>query len=218
MHFVKGVLYVIHDDDVDRTTDKIGSIYDMHHEEIYTLDASRLRTDYDKPLGAHLGFNLKIPTLENVLYATAKWNGVVDIELKGKNCGRPTAALLQAFISRETWWHVDRFIISSFLTKELVDFHEVMDNNGYKGFAYARLLRTSEVPEPILTVPADLPVSIFGANKRSITGDFVKALHLCNKEVMAWVVDNQKEANELMALGIDYIGTNRPDLVWSNAP
>ena len=54
-----GILYVIHDDTVDRTTDGTGFVRDLHSRDINMLDSGSW---FDKKY-----FEQRIPTLESIL-------------------------------------------------------------------------------------------------------------------------------------------------------
>ena len=79
VHVVDGQLVVIHDDDVDRTTDGQGRLSDYSMAELRSLDA---------------GAGERIPTLDEVFDALPAHIGV-NVELKGAGTARPVAASLE---------------------------------------------------------------------------------------------------------------------------
>jgi glycerophosphoryl diester phosphodiesterase len=180
-----GHLVCIHDATVDRTTDGTGAVRDMTLETLRQLDA---------------GKGERIPTLEEAIQ-TVRGRAVLQIELKGEGTVPPTLSALE----------------SAGVTPE-----EVL----LTGFSTAHL-------EEVRARRPDLPVShLFGdpppdaveraqsvgarslaINQKHITPEWVDAAHNAGLEIRAWNPDTREDMKRMLVLGVDGMGSNRPDLL-----
>ena len=97
---------VIHDDTINRTTNKNGTVSSM------TLKALKSAT---------IESDLEIPTLSEVLDLIDK-NCIVNIELKGNHTGEAVSKIIEHYILEKNW-HYDHFLVSSFDWVALLDLH-----------------------------------------------------------------------------------------------
>jgi glycerophosphoryl diester phosphodiesterase len=195
-----GVPVVIHDNRVDRTTDGHGAISEMTLAEVKRLDA-----------GARFGDRFrgeKIPTLAEVLNGPGK-RGIVNIELKsGKlsNVGLETAAIAQAIEQTDA---VDRVIVSSFNHFALHRIH-ALDADLPLGFLYFNRVPISfpyAAARPLASPTALHPRFVI------VTSGFMKWARGKGYKINTWTVDDPDEMRRLIALGIDSIMTNKPDVL-----
>ncbi len=103
-----GVIVVLHDDTVDRTTDGTGRVSDLTLAEVKSLDAGYSYTRDDGATHPFRGQGLEIPTLAEVLEAFPREYMV--IEIKGTD---PSVAADYAAVLRE-YDAFDRTITASF--------------------------------------------------------------------------------------------------------
>jgi glycerophosphoryl diester phosphodiesterase len=195
-----GVPVVIHDNRVDRTTDGRGAVSDMTLAEIKRLDAG---AKFDAKFRGE-----RIPTLEEVLSTVGK-RGIVNIELKsGKlsNVGLEAAAIARVIEETNA---VDRVIISSFNHFALHRMHDV-DARLPTGFLYFNRVTVS-FPY-VETRPLARPTAL---HPRSVvvTPGFVRWARGKHYQVNTWTVDEPEEMRRLIALGVDSIMTNKPDVL-----
>ncbi|MDI3289245.1 glycerophosphodiester phosphodiesterase [Polyangium sp. 15x6] len=197
---------VLHDEDVARTTDGAGPASEKRFSEIRELDAGY---GFQDPDGAHpfRGRGIRIPTLAEVL--TSLPGVPLNIELKADE-----AALVSA-----VQWVLDRHdgrervlltaepgslmekirrripgVLTGMCLPESLEFLCNGGNPGYvaRGFA--------------LQVPTSLPgIPI-------VTPYFVEVAHACGLEVHAWVINEEAEMRALLAMGVDGIMTDFPEL------
>ncbi len=99
-------IIVIHDDTVNRTTNREGKVSKM---DLPSLKALRIE-------GEH-----QIPTLEEVLDLIDK-KIFINIELKGDNTAKPVLVLIQNYITHKHW-SPDHFLVSSFDWNALQQIH-----------------------------------------------------------------------------------------------
>lgn len=195
-----GVPVVMHDNRVDRTTDGHGAVGEMTLAEIKRLDA-----------GAQ--FNTKfrgerIPTLEEVLSTVGK-RGIVNIELKsGKlpNVGLETVAIAKVIEETNA---VDRVIISSFNHFALHRMHDI-DARLPLGYLYFNRVTISF---PYLeTRPLARPTALH-PRYVVVTPQFMRWARGKHYQINTWTVDEPEEIRRLIALGVDSVMTNKPDVL-----
>jgi glycerophosphoryl diester phosphodiesterase len=180
-----GYLVCIHDATVDRTTDGTGEVAGMSLEEVQNLDA---------------GKGERVPTLIEAI-TEVRGRAVLQIELKVE--GTP-AATLRALESAGLI--PEEALLSSFHTEFLVE---------------VRALRP-EVPVTHLFGP---PTTEFVGRARGVgaerisfphkhlTPEWVDLAHREGFEVRAYNPDTREEIKRVLVMGVDGIGSNRPDLL-----
>lgn len=193
-----GVPVVIHDDTVDRTTNGQGAVKDLTLEQIQQLDASYKFEQYRGE---------KIPTLAQVLRAVGK-RGIVNIELKSttyKTDGIEAATL--AVI--EDTGTADHVLISSFNPFALQRMR-ALDPRLPRGLLYANDL-------PIYLRRAWLrPLAHPNAmhpHYSMITPAFAAWAKDKGYQINTWTVNEPADAQRLIALGVNAIITNVPDVM-----
>lgn len=206
-----GVLVVMHDDTVDRTTDGSGAIRDLTYEQIRRLDAGyRFTSDGGKSFPFR-GRGIVVPTLEEVFRAFP--DTLTNVEAKQVQPGIETDIVQMV---RELGM-VEKVCLGSF------------DD------ASAELLRAL-VPEACHYAPEDMATQFFAATRLGLGGAFplpvdalalpptsgfltvidqglLDAAHDRNKEVWAWTINDKPEMKRLYELGVDGVMSDRPDLL-----
>ena len=201
-----GVVVVLHDETVDRTTNGTGEVKNQSFEEIKKLDAgSSFSPDFKGE---------KIPSLEEVLQTV---NGQCDlvIEIKQGNNYYPniiehTIALIKKYEA------TDWCIIHSFNLSALIETH--------RQFPELRLHRLFVAKFRGLPFIYDGSISRFDIEKYPYFEEYsimyafatkriIEFLHKHGKKVNVWTVDDKKHINRLINLGVDGIITDRPDLL-----
>jgi len=192
---------VIHDATVDRTTDGTGAVEDLTLAELRELDAGGwFSSDF---AGEH------IPILAEV-FEIAGQDLLLNLELKATRAS--AAELAEAVVSLTTDYGMDdQVLISSFNPQAL---QHVCRINSHLSLAllYGPHLSTMELER----WAGDLP-SLAALHPEY---HLVDAAHLAwarehNWRVNTWTVDTSADMQRLIALGIDGIITNRPDLLRS---
>ena len=56
-------------------------------------------------------------------------------------------------------------------------------------------------------------VTAFGVNRRFVKQDLVDDIHELDKRIHVWTVNDEQHMKELIALGVDGIITDKPDLL-----
>ncbi len=196
-----GTVVVIHDDFVDRTTDGSGNVADLTLAELKALDAgSWFGPD-------HAGE--QIPTLQEAMDLT-KNRIRLDIELKGESKSpTPLEGAVAELIERNEM--EDQVVVSSFNPLALFYFHRANSRIAiallYQEKLAVHLRDRWFAP---LTHPDGLR-----PGRRMVTEEHVRQLKDRGHEVVTWTVNDPDEMKKMMALGVDGIITNRPDVLRS---
>ncbi len=190
---------ILHDDTVDRTTNGKGAIKQMALAEAQRLDAGSW---FNQKFHGE-----KIPTLEQVL-AEFGTRGLVNIELKSRFPQRDGLELAVAQVIERTHT-AERVLISSFNPLSLYRIMKI-EPRWPRGLIYSPHL-------PIYLSRAWLR-SIARANALHpahslINSEFVAWARRKGYRINTWTVDDPIEMKRLMALGVDAIMTNKPDLL-----
>ena len=195
-----GHLVVIHDDTVDRTTSGSGPVRRKTLAELRALDAGA-RFD--------AGFTgERIPTLQEVFDLVAENRAFVNVEIKTQSPrGDGLEEKLVALIRR--YGLEERLLVSSF-----------------NPFALWRMRRLAPDLPLALLYAEDLRVHLrnrwfaflshpdaLNPSFRMATQEHVRWVKSRGYRLYVWTVDEESEMRRLIALGVDGIITNKPDLL-----
>jgi glycerophosphoryl diester phosphodiesterase len=177
-------LVIIHDAEVERTTNGKGSVKELTLAAIRRLDA---------------GKGEKIPTMQEVLEAAKDKIGVM-IEVKSVGIEK---RLLELIRSEEM---SEQVIVTSFMTDVVRNIRK-LDSKLSTGQIFSWKIpnlakRAVELRTTVMVPAFDL------VNRR-----MVQELHEVSVPIYTWTVDNRRIAERLIELGVDGIVTNKPDLM-----
>ncbi|MGQ4911716.1 MAG: glycerophosphodiester phosphodiesterase [Candidatus Thorarchaeota archaeon] len=178
-----GSLVCIHDYEVDRTTNGTGAVSDMNIEELRALDA---------------GQGERIPLLSEAL-DLARGRMLVNIELKVLDV---EARVLELVRERRMTQDV---LISSFFHDTLAVVRELDES-----VRTAALV--SEEEEDPLGLAVGLSVNAINPYFGLATLEFVNEAHDRGLSVYPWTVNHEDTMTELIALGVDGIITDYPEV------
>lgn len=177
-------LVVIHDETVDRTTDGHGYVKDFTLSELRRLDAGK---------GEY------VPTLEEVLRFT-QGKVILQIELKVKEVTEPTVHLIESLEAEKD------VLITSFMHELLEKVHKLNPN-----------LKTgalfSDVQGDVCQRSLDVHSEAIHVHYRNVNARLVQEAHRRGLKVAVWNPDDEEEMKRMMNLGVDSVGTNRPDIL-----
>jgi glycerophosphoryl diester phosphodiesterase len=188
-----GVLVVMHDDTLDRVTDRAGTVEEMPWSEV-----RRARINGVEP----------VPLLEDLL---GLWPDVrVNIDPKHDAAVGPLVDVIKRTNS------IDRVCIGAFSDKRLARVQEELGPRVCTSMGprqVARLVAASRgLPAGRFTAacvqvpPSRGPVPL-------VTRRFLRAAHDRDLQVHVWTIDDADEMGSLLDLGVDGIMTNRPDVL-----
>jgi glycerophosphoryl diester phosphodiesterase len=186
VHLTKdGHLVCIHDAAVDRTTDGTGAIRDITLEEIRRLDA---------------GKGERIPTLEEAIQ-TVRRHAVLQIELKGEGTVEPTLQALEA-----AGMTPDDVLLTSFSTAYLEEVRARRPD-----LPVSHLF--GDPPPNAVELALSVGAKSLAINQKHLTPEWVNAAHAAGLEIRAWNPDTREEMKRMLVMGVDGMGSNRPDLL-----
>ncbi len=188
-----GVLVVMHDSNLKRTTGVNKDIWDVDYADIQNLDAG----SWFDPAYA----NARIPTLEETLQFVDK-RARLNIEIKPTKHGSDT---LEQDVA------------------ELITQYQYTDACYVTSFSYGSLKKVKEANPEIRTgylmsVAYGQFYSLkyadaFSLNKVFVTSQVVNAAHQQGKQIFAWTVNSMSEVRSLCNLHVDSIITDDPVMV-----
>jgi glycerophosphoryl diester phosphodiesterase len=177
-------LVVMHDSTVDRTTNGHGAIRDLALARLRALDA---------------GQGEQVPTLDEVL-ETVHHEAHLLIELKGIGVERAAVEAVRA--------------------------HGMVEDVTFSSFALERLALVRAMGRDYrlrAIVPNPTDFDLARAAALQAVGVDIRYTHLClhmveaahalGLEVLAWNPDTWREQQAMLALGVDGVSSNRPDIL-----
>lgn len=204
-----GELVVIHDAQVDRTTNGSGAVAGMTLREVQGLDAAHHFTADAGASFPYRGRGVRIPALKEVFAVHGAMRMVVEM----KSTGEPTArALCDALRAAGM---VQKVLVAAFDVTTLEHFRgtcgevaTAMSAGEARGFVFASWAFLSRAASPV--APALLlPDRIGGLQIAS--GGVIAAARARGLKMQVWTVNDEERMRELLAARIDGIMTDHPD-------
>ena len=200
-----GVVVVFHDEHLDRLTNGTGRVADWSWDELRLLDAAySFAPERGYP---ERGRGHGVPRLEEAL---AAFPGVMfNIDLKQPRIEEVVAAFL-----RDRGFE-DRVLIASFFDIRIRRFRRLSRGavataagpaEAAAAMLAARAGRRLQVAADALQLPSR-------RGGRVVDRRLLTAAHAAGKQVHVWTVNDPEEMSRLLALGVDGIVTDRPDLL-----
>jgi len=203
-----GELVVIHDDDLDRTTDGSGYVDETDWSAIEGLDA-----------GAHFSADFAgepVPRLGDALAHYGE-DVIIDIEIKSPR-NKETRAQLAGAVAALVEQHglEDRVIVTSFdpfvLEALRLANPEIRRGQLYGTFEGADLSFVSKVLLKNLLLNKKAQPDVLAAQDARLSKRYVKKMKRKGYRILVWTVDDPEQMKELAEWGVDGIITDRPDL------
>jgi glycerophosphoryl diester phosphodiesterase len=204
-----GMLVVMHDDTVDRTTNGSGPVQALTLDEIKALDAGYHWSADEGQTYPYQGQGIAVPTLEEVFSAFPD----VPMNIEIKQAEPSIAALLCELIQAHGIG--DRVLVASFHQAAINDFRrecpEVATTAGETEviilFALGRIYLDAVYTPTAQAV--QVPESRSGLHV--LTPRFLEAAHSSGLQVHAWTINEASDMQRLLDLGVNGIITDYPD-------
>ena len=212
-----GALVVIHDQTLDRTARGFaascsGLVRDKTLAQLQMCDAGSWFNELNPSLARAEFVGLRIPTLEEIIVRYAG-SARFYIETKDPESypgieAEITALLMKHGVSAGSVWP-PRVFIQSFSSASLVTMH------GLDSFLPLVQLFGALSPSGVIGVLDQVKsyATAIGPIKDDVTPALVSAAHAKCLLVHAYVVDDEAKMQSLLALGVDGIFTDRPDVL-----
>lgn len=188
------VLILLHDDNVDRTTNGTGPAAEKTWEEIQKLDAGSWR-------GPEFAGE-RIPTFEAIAHFTQENNIASNVEIKpcpGREYETGTAVALAA---RELWKDARTPpLLSSFSEEALSAAHVAAPE-------LPRALLVDEVPNDWHERLVRHDCRALNVSQKHITHDLILAVHALGFEIATYTVNDSEQARQLLDWGVDGVFTD----------
>lgn len=178
-----GVIMVIHDETIDRTTSGNGFVNQYTALELNELG---------------------IPTLIDALQLTNR-NCFVNIELKGIGTAKPVIELIAHYILNKNWYYTD-FLISSFDWKMLEEVHFI-DPKIRIG-----VLTEKSIEEALAFATKTKAFSI-NPDYRLLTKENVALMQENGFEVFTWTVNSTEDIQIIKSFNVNGIISDFPDRI-----
>lgn len=206
-----GVLVLIHDETIDRTTDGTGEVEAMSYEELQRFDAGYRWTRDDGATFPFRGQGITIPTLEEVFNAFPDKRMTIEIKKTDASMAQPFCHLIRAYGME------DKVLVASFHDERMKDFRaecpEVATSSARQEttvFVLMTKVFLGGFHSPqfyALQVPRE------SSGITVMTPSFVRAAHARNLSVEPWTINDEETMRKFIDWGVDGIITDRPDLM-----
>ena len=186
LHLCKsGELVVMHDEELNRTTNGQGYISQKTLPELKSLKIDKYHS---------------LPTAEEVL-DLINHRVKVNLELKGARTAEPSSELVKKYLSQG--WQADDFLVSSFNHDELRQFKSLMPEIKIGALIKNRNINYGEFD--------DYPLYSVNINFKQVNQEFVNQAHQLGLKVFVYTVDDRQDILIMQDLGVDGIFSNYPD-------
>ncbi len=209
-----GVIVLMHDAKVDRTTDGSGPIEEMTLAELKKLDAGYDWSSDGGQTFPYRGQGITVPTLEEVFQKFPAMRYTIEIKKTANPIHKPFCELIRKYNMQ------DKVLVASFNDEAMAAFRsecpEVATSAARTEVTYFVLLGKvflSGLLSPqyhALQVPWE-PSESMGIPV--MTERFVREAHAKNIAVEPWTVDDPELMKLYIQWGVDGIITDRPDLL-----
>lgn len=206
-----GVLVLIHDDTVDRTTDGAGRVNDLTLEEIKQLDAGNYWTNDDGQTYPYRGQGVRIPTLEEILTAHPQMRFNIEIKQREPSIANSLCETLRRHGLTE------RTLVASFHGQAMTEFRAAcpevatsMVEDEIRPFYILNLLFLGGLFNP----PGEaFQVPEYSGERHVLTPRFVRAAQDNGIAIHPWTIDDPADIRRFVDMGVDGIITDRPDVM-----
>ncbi len=187
-----GQVVLLHDATLDRTTTGKGPIAEWNLADLKTLDAGSW---FDEKFKGE-----PLPTLQEVV-DLVKGKMKLNIEIKVSEFNRELADKVVALVRTNNFQN--ECMITSFNQPTMEYVREKAPE------LQVGLIFGKKYDDSVFSGNWD----VLSSNKANIDQKFMKKAHDSGKKVHVWTVNDEKEMQDLIELGVDGIITNYPDLL-----
>jgi glycerophosphoryl diester phosphodiesterase len=206
-----GVLVVMHDEEVDRTTNGTGPIHQKTLAEIKQLDAGYRWTNDGGQSYPFRGQGISVPTLEEVFQALPQMPLIIEIKQEEPAITHDLCRMIRQYGRQED------VMIGTFYIGAMEEMRQIGPEiatsahaNEVRSFVALSFLRLPAVYSPRFQA---FQVPPRHNNIEIATPRFIQHAHERGVQVHVWTVDETDEMERLLKMGVDGILSDRPDLL-----
>jgi glycerophosphoryl diester phosphodiesterase len=204
-----GVLVVMHDDAVDRTTDGAGPIHSFTLEQLKALDAGYNWSSDGGQTFPYRGQGITVPTVEELFIAFPDMPMNIEIKQVEPSLAAPFCKLIRDH------GKTDQVLVASFYKEAMEEFRRecpevattAVESEVRTLFILSKVMLEADYDLPAQAVQ----VPEYSGGLHVLTPRFVDAAHHRNLEVHAWTINEAEDMQRLIDLGVDGIITDYPD-------
>jgi glycerophosphoryl diester phosphodiesterase len=180
-----GHLILLHDDLVDRTTNKTGPVAEMSLEQVQRLNAGEWQ---------------RIPSLEEALEVATGKVGMI-LELKVEGIGAEASSIVKRIGFNGS------LMYASFLQQELMRVRQAEPG------ALMMMLMDEQLPKDPLADAVALRASHVGLHYSTVTPRLIQTCHNVGLQVFAYTVNSLEDIQKMKTLSLDGIISDFPDRI-----
>ena len=212
-----GRLIVMHDPSLFRTTAVEGYVSQWSAAEIKDLDA-RASWRGEGEYGVQ-----RVPTLEEVLDLIVRQERHValQVEIKTDQKDRRYGGIEEAVVNAlRSYGLIERTVIISFDFPTLLRVREIEPALRLGALVNRKYLETIGMagPAAVAASIADLGVEYVAINYAYLSQKLFDEFRRSGLLIGAWTVNNEKDIRRISAMGVDFITSDRPDLLRELLP
>jgi glycerophosphoryl diester phosphodiesterase len=206
-----GILVLMHDETVDRTTDGSGEIEAMTLDELKQLDAGHTWTRDDGETFPFRGQGVTVPTLEEVFAEFPHMRMTIEIKKTNTSMAKPFCGLIRQYGME------DKVLVASFHDERMKEFRaecpEIATSSARQETTVFVLLTKAFLGGFYSPQFFSLQVPRESSGITVMTKSFVKAANARNLAVEPWTINDEETMRLFIEWGVDGIITDRPDLM-----
>jgi glycerophosphoryl diester phosphodiesterase len=207
-------IVLMHDEEVDRTTNGTGIIENMTLSELKELDAAYQWSNDDDKTFPYRGQGIQVPTLKEVFEKFPQLRYVIEIKLTQNPMDKALCDLIRKYNMQ------NKVMVASFHDEAMRNFRGTCPEAATS--ASRTEVRNSVLPGKAflsgfiaphyqsIQPPYDPKESM---NIPIMTERFIREAHAKNIRVEPWTVDDPELMRQYIEWGVDGIMTERPDLM-----
>jgi glycerophosphoryl diester phosphodiesterase len=207
-------IVLMHDEEVDRTTESTGLVEDLTLPELKQLDAAYKWSNDDGKTFPYRGQGIQVPTLNEIFQKFPEMRYVIEIKLTENPIDKPLCDLIRKYSMQ------NKVVIASFHDEAMQNFREAcpeVATSASRGevtkfvllgkvFLSGLVAPQYESIQPPYNPSESMNIPI-------MTKRFIREAHAKNIKVEPWTVDNPQLMKQYIEWGVDGIMTDRPDLM-----
>jgi glycerophosphoryl diester phosphodiesterase len=215
-HITKdGHIVLMHDEQVDRTTDGTGLIEEMTLEELKRLDAAYKWTTDNGETYSYRGHGVTVPTLEELFQKFPQMRYVIEIKKSQIPIDKPLCDLIRQHGMQ------NKVLVASFHDVAMANFRATcpeVATSGSRSEVTPFVLLSKLFWTGFLRSPQFQSLQVPYETKESygipiMTRRFIEQAHARNVRIEPWTVDDPELMKEYINWGVDGIITDNPDLM-----